>query len=213
MEDKNMKTRCVIVCAYNEGSIREAIEIRGDDFVLCADGGYLLAERGGIVPDLLIGDLDSMGERREFACPIVQMPAEKDDTDTMLCIKYAIEKGFGDIVIVGGIGGRLDQTIANIQGLSYALDRGVRIRLCDHKNEAFMLENEALFIEKKAGCKLSIFAYSKTCTGVFERFVKYPLENHTLSSSFPLGVSNEFDGERAQIGVSCGRLLVILSRD
>lgn len=88
-----MQRRCVIISAYNTSSVRESIRLRDDDFVLCADGGYALAMREGVRPDLLIGDFDSMAAPENPVCKIVRLPMHKDDTDTMACVRYAIDQG------------------------------------------------------------------------------------------------------------------------
>lgn len=207
--------RCVIVTAYpKRKSLLKSIEFLPDDYIICADGGYQLAREAGIKPQVLIGDFDSwIGGPPEGSCQVLRVPREKDDTDTMLCIKYAIMEGFHDIIVLGGIGGRFDHTAANLNGLSYGLNHGANVVMVDERNLIAMMENSQLVIQKKEGCKLSLIAYSDQCFQVNISGVKYPLKNALLSNSYPIGVSNEFDGIAAQLSCGKGKLLVILSRD
>ena len=89
---------------------------KGDDLIIAADSGYMNAKALGVTPDLLLGDLDSLGDiKPPKTAEILQVPAEKDFTDTQLAVDTAIKKGASEIIIVGGLSGRLDHTLANIQ--------------------------------------------------------------------------------------------------
>ncbi len=202
----------LILTPYLKESIRAIADPAAADLILCADTAYLAAEAEGITPDIVIGDFDH-GEAKMLANVknTVCVPCEKDDTDTMLCIKYAIEKGADSLTILGGIGGRLDHTFANLQALAYAEKNGVHAVLKNGKNEAF-LTAKAIKIPKKDGWYLSVFAYDNACEGITLRGTKYEVENVTLDTNFPLGVSNEITGEFAEIDVKKGRLLIILSK-
>ncbi len=204
--------RCIIICAYNEYSIKDAVSINESDYIICADAGIDLAQKESIYPDLVIGDFDSLGVIPTEYKPIV-LPVEKDDTDTLFCVKYAIEKGFKNIIIVGGIGGRLDQTIANIQTLKYAYQKGCNAWLCDGHNKLTYLKNSTITINKYDNYKLSIFAYNEGCYGVTISGTKYKLENAVLTNDYPIGVSNEFEEDKAIISVTDGELLIVISRD
>ena len=123
----------------------------------------------------------------------------------------AIDKGADYILIAGGIGGRLDHTIANIQSLAYAESKGVKAELSDGKNRA-MIASGRISIPKVENFYLSLFAYGGSCSGVSVRGTKYTLEDSELSVDFPLGVSNEITAQKAEIEVKSGRLLIILSK-
>jgi thiamine pyrophosphokinase len=150
---------------------------------------------------MVIGDFDSIdfdsvqGELSDFNVgaggSVVRVAAEKDDTDTMICLKYGMEKGFDDFYILGGLGGRLDHTIANLQTLSFALDHDKSVWILDGKNRATLRNPGSIVIKKLQGHYISLFSYGESCGGVTIKGVKYPLENHLLTNSFPLGVSND----------------------
>ncbi|MDR3224894.1 MAG: thiamine diphosphokinase, partial [Clostridiales Family XIII bacterium] len=133
-----MYRRCVIITAWLESKIADVVTISADDFIICADGGLEFAAADGIMPDAVIGDFDSLSRdpdaiiqsiRRNISSggtdknpEIIRLPREKDETDTISCVQYAIAKGISDFLIVGGLGGRFDHSIAIIQTLSFLLD-------------------------------------------------------------------------------------------
>ncbi len=101
------------------------VKFDDDKYTICADGGYLLAKRMNVVPDVIIGDFDTFSEEElPDNCEIIKHPEDKDDTDTMLAVKLALNRGYKNIVICGAIGGRLDHTFANIQTLRYIMKHG-----------------------------------------------------------------------------------------
>jgi len=96
-----------------------------EDTVIAADGGWRICREEGIVPDLLLGDFDSLHTVPDFG-HIRRVPVEKDDTDMMLAIKEGLARGETDFRLYGGVGGRTDHTIANLQGLLYLAERGAK---------------------------------------------------------------------------------------
>lgn len=207
-------SRCVIITSYQSALLEDSFDFRKDDYILCADGGYSFARMEGIKPNVLIGDFDSMDFRDvESDLDVIRVAAEKDDTDTMICLQYGMDKGFDEFFILGGLGGRLDHTIANLQTMSYAVDHHRTIWFLDGKNRATLRNPGRITIQKLAGFKISLFTFGDSCDGVSIQGVKYPLENCLLNNSFPLGVSNEFVEENAEISHTSGKLLIILSQD
>lgn len=215
--------RCIIITSYQSASLRESFSFHKDDFIICADGGYSFARLEGLRPNVVIGDFDSIdfsrietdlrNEGTGSGCVVVRVAAEKDDTDTMICLKYGMDKGFSEFFILGGLGGRLDHTIANLQTMSHAIDHQGTIWFLDGKNKATLRNPGKVTIQKLEGFKISLFAFGDSCNGVSIQGVKYPLENCMLSHSFPLGVSNEFVEGNAEISHTAGKLLIILSQD
>ncbi|MDP4151854.1 MAG: thiamine diphosphokinase [Bacillota bacterium] len=206
-------SRCIIITSYIIGKIRDVIDIKNDDFIICADGGYELAEAENIVPNVLIGDFDSYFGEMPDDITVIKVPAEKDDTDTLLCIKYGIEKGFSDFTIIGGIGGRFDHTYANLQTLAFLCEKKMQAYMTDSENIITMIEGSKITVNKTEGCKLSLFSFSDKCTGVTSTGLKYPLSDFTLENTFPIGVSNEFTNDKAVISNKTGKLLIIISKE
>ena len=145
--------------------------------------------------------------------PVFTYEREKDDTDTMLAIKQGIAEGCDYFLLLGGLGGALDHTYANIQALCYLCRHGCQGYLMNADNIATIVENTTVEVERKEGFKLSLFSYSDTCEGVTLRGVKYPLTDAVLTQGFPLGARNEILEAKARITVKNGALLIILARD
>ena len=207
--------RCVIITSYIDAAVRDLISITEEDFVICADGGYAHALRESITPNLLIGDFDSYNGPLPVDIKVMQVPAEKDYTDTGLCLQYALDRGFETIAVAGGLGGRFDHALSNLQSMADALAQNPRVRITIYslQNTVTMLTGGALTVPSRPDCKLSLLAYSDVCTGVSVSGVHYPLSDVVLTNRFPLGVSNEFEAETAEVRVRDGNLLVIVSRD
>jgi len=106
-------SKCYLVVSYLEGCLKELLDHQQGDTIICADGGYERLKEIGLSPDLIIGDMDSLSCPLPEHIPFYPLPVEKDDTDTLAALKKAIELGFRDIILVGGLGGRRDHTLAN----------------------------------------------------------------------------------------------------
>ncbi len=200
------RRRCVIFTARCEGDPRAAYAPQAGDCVLCADGGWQLARAMGVAPDFVIGDFDS--SEAPGGEGVVRVPVEKDDTDTMLCLKRGLSMGLEDFLIVGGFGGRVDHTLANFQSLHYAARRGARAEMRDGNSWAAAVVNGAIRVPARPG-HLSVFALSDVCRGVRIRGTKYDVRDAVLTNAFPLGVSNAFAGDCAEISVREGALLAV----
>jgi len=181
-----------------------------NDYIIAANGGYTALKTRSVPPDLIVGDFDSLGEAPDHP-NIVQSSAEKDDTDMMLAVKQGLERGYKTFIINGGLGGRLDQTLANIQILVYIAENYARGTLLGLDTCVTVIKNGRLEYKKDAapGSTISIFCAGGKAEGVTLRGLKYPLDNATLTSEYPLGVSNEFTGEPAVISVDSGALIII----
>lgn len=198
--------RCVIFTAYCDGDAALAYSPQRDDLILCADAGLRFARKLDLKPHCVIGDFDSFPPPEDEQ--ILRFPVVKDDPDTMLCAKYALEMGIRDFLIVGGIGGRLDHTLASLQTLAYLANLGCRAQLCDGRLCALCVHNGGVRMERSPG-KLSVFAMGGRCEGVWIRGAKYELEDGVLEPDFPLGMGNDFAAPFAEIGTKRGTLLAI----
>ena len=200
--------RCFIFAAGTFYGLRERPK-RPEDLVIAADAGYQVCRQAGIVPDLLLGDFDSMDQPADFI-NVCRAPVEKDDTDTMLAVKTGLEQGCREFFLYGGTGGkRLDHTVANFQTLLYIRRQGGRAYLYDNDFLWTALENESFTISKEVEWGLlSVFCLGDRAEGVDETGVQYPLKNAVLTSGFPLGVSNHILAPKAKVAVRKGALLV-----
>ena len=183
------------------------IEKKLGDLVIAADGGY--AQEFGCLPDAVVGDFDSLGFVPESE-HVQVYPKQKDDTDMMLAVKLGLEKGFREFVLLGGIGGRFDHTMANIQTLAYLLSHGASgVLRGDHTDMFLIGETERKCFSPETKGILSVFSYGEKAEEVRICGAEYELESATLTDTFPLGVSNSFIGKEVTISVGKGRLLIV----
>jgi thiamine pyrophosphokinase len=194
---------CYIVCALPQN---HTLSPAPGDLVIAADGGY--AHLHGIHADLVVGDFDSLGYVPAGES-VVRHPAEKDDTDTMLAARIGLSRGYRAFVLLGGVGGRLDHTLANIQTLAFLRENGARAALRGEEETITFLQDESLRFRAGLSGIVSVFSYGATAAGVYERGLAYALTDATLTDTNPLGVSNAFTGEIAEVSVRSGRLVVL----
>ena len=206
-----MSATCFIVGAAPDGDgVRFAPQT--DDLVIAADGGFSHLENAGIVPHVIIGDFDSLGFI-PAQTTVLSYAKEKDDTDMMLAIRYGLGKGFTTFEIYGGLGGRLDHTIANIQALTFLARQGARGKLVSRNTWASVICADSIAFDAAESGTISVFALDEEVHGVTEYGLQYPLTKATLSNSFPIGVSNAFVGVRSVVSAREGALLIILQKD
>ena len=199
--------RCFIYAAGSFYGLRE--RPRPGDLQIAADAGLLLCQKQGLHPDLIMGDFDSMTlEGTPEGC--IRVPVEKDDTDTMLAIREGLKQGCREFYLYGGTGGtRLDHTLANLQGLAFLCRHGAKGYLYDQDFVYTVIENDTLTLSRQVDWGLvSLFSMDSQVEHVTLKGLQYPLEDGTLTSSFPLGVSNHFMADTAQITAGNGLLLV-----
>lgn len=179
-----------------------------DDCVIAADGGYNHVRRLGLKADLVIGDFDSL-EQIPAGETVEAFPKDKDDTDMLLAVKAGLNMGYSRFALYGGIGGRLDHTLANIQALAYLSKRGAHgILVGEGMVITALTDGQLRFGEDKSGI-LSIFCLGESAVGVTLEGLKYPLHEATLTNDLPLGVSNAFTGVESCVTVREGTLAVL----
>ncbi|MBQ3181558.1 MAG: thiamine diphosphokinase, partial [Clostridia bacterium] len=188
----------------------DSLNINKYDLIIAADSGYLSARSVGVVPDVFIGDFDSVLKEEICAKKIISLNPVKDKTDTQEAIDYAISEGAKEITILGALGKRTDHTIANIHLLKYAHDLGAKAEILDIDTYIALVTDE-LSVEKKIGCCLSLLPLTD-CLGVSVSGVFYPLNNADMPVGNPYGISNEFTDDTAKISVKSGELLVIVTK-
>ncbi len=172
------------------------------DFVIAADSGYETALKMGVRPNIAIGDMDSIKTEIDENITKFVSPPEKDDTDTMLAIKYAEAEKSEELIIIGGTGGRIDHTVSNIFMLENLKERGISAVLTDGMNIIRVIKNETVRIFPRGYKYFSVTAL-ETCV-ITETGCKYPLYNAELRRDLPYAVSNEITGEYSEITISGG---------
>ena len=189
----------------------EKFEKKSDDIVIAADGGYRFLKENSIVPDIVLGDFDSLGFVPDCPCEIIKHPVKKNDTDTMLAVKTGFLKGYNDFVLYGCAGKRLDHTFANIQTLAFIVNNGGKGFLKGVDFALTLLKNGGAKFDKSCSGNISVFSVSEKSVGVNIKGLLYETENEELTYDFPLGVSNEFIGKEAEISVEEGIIALIWS--
>lgn len=197
---------------------KELIEKYPDRFIIVADGGARLLMKYDLGADLLLGDLDSIGEEaldyiKEHKIEVKKFPAKKDFTDTELALSYLVDEGYKDIVILGALGTRLDHELANLLNLKKLYKNGISAKIEDDFNEVIYVEegsydfvktNKKYFSLINAGDRMNF-----TTKGLY-----YEVEDLEINSENPSrGVSNEMVGDSATIKINQGSAFIIQSRD
>ena len=204
-DTSRIRAVCHIICAG--GFSGSFVGFRAGDYVIAVDGGLRYLEELKIIPNLIIGDFDSLGYVPDTG-KIIELNTEKDDTDTMAAIRVGFDMGFSVFYIHFGMGGRLDHTIANIQTLAFIQQNRGFGMLFGVKEGAVLVDKSIEFSEQMKGY-MSVFSFTNKTSGVFLEGLKYGLMDGALNNSFPLGCSNEFVGQKSRISVKNGTLLII----
>lgn len=196
---------------WREG-VRERPE--PDDLVIAADAGLLTARRFGCEPSIVLGDFDTLGvpdvgEETE----VLAVPAEKEDTDTQLAVHVALERGAKEILIVGGLDGRLDHTLSILAILEDLDARHIHATVTSGKNRARFLRNNSTLLPRSEFRYFSLIAADEKVRGVSIEGGKYPLKNAKLSRLKQYAVSNEIVGNCALIDVRRGGVWIVESND
>ena len=199
---------CYIVGA---GSFERFLTVpRKTDLTIAADGGFAYFEKMGMEPDVLLGDFDSLELVPRHKNLIRHSPV-KDDTDMALAAAYGENRGFRRFMLYGGLGGRLDHTMANLQLLTSLSRKGYAAWLSGEGSIITAVTDGRLVFDASASGMVSVFCAGERAEGVCERGLKYSLDHAVLTCERGLGVSNEFTGQEAEIEVERGTLLVFWS--
>lgn len=191
---------------------------KADDLCIAADIGADNAKKLGDTPDIIVGDFDSAKLdflKKDFPkAEITVVPSEKDFTDSELAIETALKKGADEIVIIGGLDGRLDHTLTNLSLLEALAKSGIYVTMTNGKNRVRYIESTSTLIPRSYFKYLSLIPRTDKVKGVTVMGCKYPLEKATLTKSAQgLTVSNEITENCAFISVKKGGLLIIESSD
>ena len=182
----------------------------GDNaFVMAADAGITACRERDIVPDVIIGDFDSLGHL-PHAENVIKLPVIKDDTDTLAAVRHGLEHGFGRFVFFGCTGGRLSHTLANVQTLNFLAKRGA-IGFLHDKCEVLTATCKGMNFDSRHRGFLSVFAAESSAV-ISESGLKYTVEAQKITAAFPLGVSNEFIGQKAAVSIHTGTALLAIQK-
>jgi len=186
-------------------------KLRKNDYIICADGGYKHAKALNIKPDVVIGDMDSIGEN-DYDGEVINLPIRKDFTDSEVCVKYVLLKDFEEILMLAFTGTRVDHTLANVFLLEQISNSGKKARIIDEHNEIYYAESENIIYGEK-GDIISIIPIGQNLCSVTTNGLDYPLENEDLIFGESRGVSNIMTSNKCTITIGNGRGIIVKSSD
>lgn len=199
------------ICSIVAGGKKSLINIEKGSFVIACDKGYKYCRKAKTNPNVVIGDFDSFKGKIIGKSQVISLPTEKDDTDLMAAIKYAVKENFSVVNLYCALGNRLDHMLGNIQASMYAAKNGLTVNIYDKKNELHIISNSSIEISKKSNYSISVLSLTDKCENVSISGAKYNLKNSMLVNSEPIGISNEWvDDMRIEAGN--GILLIIISK-
>ncbi len=181
--------------------------------LICADRGALHLYRLGLVPEAIIGDMDSLGLElmrffEEEGCRFIRYPERKDETDTELALAYAFLQEPESIHIFGATGGRLDHTLANISLLVSGAEKGIPVALVNEWGDIFLVHKNYR-LEGEVGQTVSFFPLTLSVEGITLEGFEYPMEGGVMKLGHPVGISNRLKAAQGLIAVKSGYLLGI----
>jgi len=187
------------------------------EYVICADGGLEKAESLNLIPNIIIGDLDSVNKTvlkkyLDMNVELIKYPAEKNYTDMELAIEYAVEKQFKDIVLIGASGSRLDHTMANIMLIERYYKLGINIKIIDNNNYIQIVTSNMVIYNKK-NYYVSIVPITDMIVGITLIGFKYPLNDVNVNRGSTLCISNQITSDKGNIILQSGTALVFISKD
>ena len=218
-----MKTEISRIIIFANGELPDKEKartlLRDDDFIIAADGGTRHVLELGKIPDVIVGDLDSLPanfEVSKFENEIILYPKDKNETDLELAIQHALTLNPQEIIILAALGGRLDQTLGNIALISdpfplHPSREAFILRLDDGIEEIFFCR-DACEISGTFSDLVSLIPWQGEVTGIVTTGLKWPLQNETLYPHKTRGISNEMTGEVATVQIKSGLLLIVHRR-
>ncbi len=199
----------------NDGpAVRAALDSAPQAAIIAADGGARLAERCGLWPDLIVGDLDSLGgdEAERFAArgaTIERVSPHKDETDLELALLAATERGATWMRVIGAVGSRLDQTLAAVHMLLMPQLGGRDARLVAGRQTLWVVGPGQHALDGAPGDTVSLIPLAGDARGISTEALEYPLHGETLVMGAARGVSNVMAADRAGVALEAGLLVVV----
>jgi len=182
--------------------------IKNDDMIICADSGYYHVAAMGVEPHAVLGDFDS-ADYDEVKCNTkLLFPSGKDETDTELAVRYALEQGCDKLVFLGLMGGRVDHALVNVFILADMLNRGIDAYIFDGTSYIYITDSR-IDVKGKLGDLLSVIPITPKVTGITNGGLEYPLNDFDMEMGFSRGVSNVFVQEDAFVEIKSGMVLVV----
>lgn len=184
--------------------------IRQADLTIAADSGLAAFDAAGLEPDLLVGDMDSIDPeiltKYEGRLPEHRLSCIKDDTDGVDALDVALDRGAQSVTFLGALGGRLDHALANVMLLVRAQRKGAKAEILSESVRIARVDGQTV-LSGALGDTVSLLPLGEAKDVTLEGFY-YPLDGHTLTSDYPLGVSNVVTADEAKVSVGSGDLIL-----
>jgi len=189
--------------------------ICADDTIIAVDKGLETVIQLGLQPDIIIGDLDSLSVEllsQYPKVPLLRHPSEKNETDTELALLWGVEQGFTELIVCNDLAGRFDHALALVQNLLLlkVTSPAIQTRIESQNQLLFMLDQQTEFLGKQ-GSLLSLIALQVNAEFADSKGLKYPLQGLQLSPQLSRGISNEIISPQAEIDLTTGLVLAILT--
>ena len=186
------------------------------DFIVSADGGLRYIRSLNLIPKLVIGDLDSVScDDIKFLnnnnIEVLKFPTDKDQTDLEITLRELVKRGYKDILVIGALGGRIDQTLANLGLITSISSDDIRIGFDDGQEHVTLIRNR-LSISGKKGDTVSLIPLCSPVEGITTKGLRYALTDEQLLPEQTRGVSNVMLGRIAEINITSGTVLCIHTR-
>jgi len=193
--------------------LREQAATAAPAAVICADGGAHYLAAAGIIPDLIVGDMDSLDSAilqsyEAKGCRVIRHSQRKDETDTELALREAFRMQPAEVWIWGALGYRVDHLLANIALLTQGKREGIELKLIDEWCEVFLIDRRTV-ITGEAGQTVSLLPFAGRAVGVTLTGFEFSLTKAFMEIGQPYGVSNRLIGEQGIIEVDSGCLLAV----
>ena len=206
--------RAVVVAGSSLGAGLDPEALAPADLLVAVDGGAEAVVAAGLLPSLVVGDMDSVSEAtlavlQAQGVEVLLLPAAKDETDTEAALRVAVERGSDEITVYGALGGpRLDHLVGNLLLLSSPWLADVAVSMVDAQHEVFLVKNDVVF-SGEPGDLVSLLPLTPEVHNVRTEGLLYPLAGEFLFQSATRGVSNAMVGREARVTHGDGLLLLI----
>jgi thiamine pyrophosphokinase len=204
-----------VVVAHGDVLPSDRAVIDAKDLIVAADGGAFALERWKILPHLVVGDMDSLGQAgverlAKQGVGVASFPEAKDESDLELAVAHAIGAGANELILLGALGGeRLDHEWANLMLLADPGYNGVHIEARRGSLRIRALRARgSLQLDGPVGTLVTLLPVAGDAVGVRTEGLRYPLAGDALRFGRARGLSNEITSLPARVSLEQGSLLV-----
>ena len=207
--------KTALILGNGEPPSRELINqlIGGDTLLLCADGGADTARRYDLVPDYIVGDLDSISRESSAGVDpthIIRVDADNTGTDLQKVLRHAVALGISEAVLLGFTGRRTDHLLWNLSVFKTFAEQ-IALRIVDEYCDLRLIGQRIRF-RATIGQKISLCPLNGPVEGITTTGLKFTLQNESLVPGLRDGISNEVVGDIVEIEVERGDLLLCVQR-